>query len=143
MLGNVTFDQADFAFVASGAPTASRCAESVAATLASPDRSQDFSLSPASLQGLPGGYRLVLPSPNGAALAYSASHRSVLAACLRNAAAAAFEQFRGELSHAIRASGSGQELMERGSGEDIELAAELDVRANVPRLVNRMFGSFG
>lgn len=178
--------------------SASRYANSIAATLASPDRSQGFSLSPASLQGLPSGYRLVLPSPNGAALAYSANHPSVLAACLRNAtavartaarlgstialipagemwpggalrpaledligagavisalpgsrspeatlAAVAFEQFRGELLHAIRASGSGQELMERSSAADLELAAELDVSDNVPRLVNRMFASFG
>jgi 2-phosphosulfolactate phosphatase len=54
------------------------------AVLASPDRSAGFSLSPASLRSLPDGSRLVLPSPNGAALAFGVHHSSVLAACLRN-----------------------------------------------------------
>ena len=40
------------------------------AQLASPDRGTGFSLSPASLESLPDGYRLVLPSPNGAALSF-------------------------------------------------------------------------
>ena len=49
-----------------------------------------WSLSPASLVDLPAGTRLVLPSPNGAALAFGAGEagaRRVLAACLRNAGA--------------------------------------------------------
>jgi 2-phosphosulfolactate phosphatase len=52
-------------------------------------RGDGFGLSPASLRCIPAGYRLVLPSPNGAALSFAANHRTVLAACLRNATAAA------------------------------------------------------
>ncbi len=59
------------------------------AQLASGVREAGFSLSPASLRSVPAGYRLVLPSPNGAALAFHARHPCVLAACLRNAGAVA------------------------------------------------------
>ena len=169
-------------------------ADSLNAKLASPDRAGGFSLSPASLRSLPAGYRLVLPSPNGAALSFAVSHATVLAACLRNAtavaqtaaslgstiavipagemwpagelrpsledwigagaviaalsgsrspeaalAAAAFDRFRGNLSQALRDSGSGRELIERGFALDIDVAAELNVSANVPGLVNRAF----
>ena len=169
-------------------------AGSLNAKLASPGRAGDFSLSPASLRNLPAGYRLVLPSPNGAALSFAVSHRAVLAACLRNAAAvaqtaaglgstvavipagemwpggalrpcledwigagaviaalpgrrspeavaaaAAFDRFRDSLPQALRDSGSGKELIERGFGLDVDLAAELNVSANVPGLVNRAF----
>ncbi|HET7036001.1 MAG TPA: 2-phosphosulfolactate phosphatase [Thermomicrobiaceae bacterium] len=50
-----------------------------------------FSLSPASLQGLAPGARLVLPSPNGATLSLLAAEAgaAVLAGSLRNAAATA------------------------------------------------------
>ena len=64
-------------------------AASVNANLAYSRSHQAFSLSPASLQSLPAGYRLVLPSPNGAALSFSADHPTVLGACLRNAVAVA------------------------------------------------------
>lgn len=64
-------------------------AAAVEANVASADRGSGFSLSPASLQSLPAGVRLVLPSPNGAALAYFIHHPTVLAACLRNAKAVA------------------------------------------------------
>ncbi len=50
------------------------------------------SLSPTDLLTMPAGTRLVLPSPNGAALSFSASDlgaRRVLAGCLRNATATA------------------------------------------------------
>jgi 2-phosphosulfolactate phosphatase len=53
---------------------------------------QPWSLSPVSLQSLPFGSSLVLPSPNGSALAFAAAEagaRYVLAACLRNAPAVA------------------------------------------------------
>ncbi len=70
-------------------PSAAAYAHSVGAKLAGRDRGVDFSLSPASLRHLPPGYRLVLPSPNGAALSFAADHPIVLAACLRNAAAVA------------------------------------------------------
>lgn len=50
-----------------------------------------YSLSPVSLQHIPHGTRLVLPSPNGATLSrIAAEHgRTVFAGCLRNAAAVA------------------------------------------------------
>ena len=173
-------------------------AGSIEAELASADRGSGFSLSPASLRDLPAGYRLVLPSPNGAALSFAADCPTVLAACLRNAtavaraaselgttiavipagemwltgelrpsfedcigagaviaacpgsrspeaeiAAAAFYRFREDLLGALRASSSGKELIERGFGLDVELAAELDVSGNVPRLVNRGFVGSG
>jgi 2-phosphosulfolactate phosphatase len=69
------------------AQSAADYASSVDANLASRDHRSGFSLSPASLRDLPAGYRLVLPSPNGAALSFAADHPMVLAACLRNAAA--------------------------------------------------------
>lgn len=69
--------------------SASEYAATVGANLASADRAVGFSLSPASLVNLPHGYRLVLPSPNGAAASFAADHRNVLAACLRNARATA------------------------------------------------------
>lgn len=56
------------------------------------DADHPFSLSPATLQALPAACRLVLPSPNGSALAFGAAEagaRVVLASCLRNAAAVA------------------------------------------------------
>ncbi|HEY3240283.1 MAG TPA: 2-phosphosulfolactate phosphatase [Acidimicrobiia bacterium] len=56
------------------------------------DAAHPFSLSPATLLDLPAGSRLVLPSPNGSALAFGAAEagaRAVLASCLRNAAAVA------------------------------------------------------
>jgi 2-phosphosulfolactate phosphatase len=55
----------------------------------------EWSLSPAVLQHLPMGARLVLPSPNGATLCLAArEHASTIAGCLRNAAAIA-EHCRG------------------------------------------------
>jgi 2-phosphosulfolactate phosphatase len=54
-----------------------------------------WSLSPVGLARLRPGTRLVLPSPNGSALAYGARehapHAAVLAGCLRNASAVAHE----------------------------------------------------
>jgi 2-phosphosulfolactate phosphatase len=174
--------------------SAAAYADSVNAKLASADRGGGFSLSPTSLRSLPAGYRLVLPSPNGAALSFAADHGIVLAACLRNAsavaraatrlgstiavipagemwptgdlrpcledwigagavisalsgtrspeaslAAAAFDHFRDCLAQALRESASGKELISRGFGADVGLAAELNVSESVPRLVNRAF----
>src|SRR5206468_3035741 len=54
-----------------------------------------FSLSPESLKGVPSGYRLVLPSPNGGALSLAAlravagGETVTFTACLRNASAVA------------------------------------------------------
>jgi 2-phosphosulfolactate phosphatase len=53
-------------------------------------RADKYSLSPASLAAIPSGTRLVLPSPNGAALSLRAGAiGTTVAACLRNAAAVA------------------------------------------------------
>jgi 2-phosphosulfolactate phosphatase len=169
-------------------------AANVDANLASTVRGSGFSLSPASLQSLPAGYRLALSSPNGAALAFAADHATVLAACLRNAGAAgkmaarlgstfaviaagetwdtgelrpsledligagaviaslpgsrspeahlavaSFERFREDLPGAMRNSSSGKELTERGFELDVDLAAQLNVSGNAPRLVDRAF----
>jgi 2-phosphosulfolactate phosphatase len=59
------------------------------AALASRERASGYSLSPASLQTLPAGTRLVLPSPNGATLSLATSPAHTFAGCLRNAAAVA------------------------------------------------------
>jgi len=48
-----------------------------------------YSLSPASLRSIPPQTRIVLPSPNGSALALSAKAVPVFTACLRNAPAVA------------------------------------------------------
>ncbi|HEY3122391.1 MAG TPA: 2-phosphosulfolactate phosphatase [Vicinamibacteria bacterium] len=67
-------------------------AASQGATVAARRGADDgFSLSPASLVKIPRGARLVLPSPNGSALACLAQERGLAAAagCLRNAAAVA------------------------------------------------------
>ncbi len=55
------------------------------------DPQSKYSLSPASLMHIPPATRLILPSPNGSALAFAASSTgaAVFAACLRNAAAVA------------------------------------------------------
>ena len=48
-----------------------------------------FSLSPVSLQAIPSGTRILLPSPNGSRLSLAGGGTPVMAACLRNAAAVA------------------------------------------------------
>lgn len=53
----------------------------------SPER--PWSLSPAALRGAPAPRRLVLPSPNGSAIAAAVSGVPVVAACLRNSGAVA------------------------------------------------------
>lgn len=53
------------------------------------DTSARFSLSAPTLQDIPDGTRLVLPSPNGSHLSFAAKEKMVLAGCLRNAAAVA------------------------------------------------------
>lgn len=70
--------------------TAAAYAASLDAILADHGREPSrYSLSPASLSGIPAGTRLVLPSPNGATLTVAAKPTPVLAGCLRNAAAVA------------------------------------------------------
>lgn len=150
-----------------------------------------FSLSPASLVQVPPGYRLVLPSPNGAALSLAAGAHgaATFTACLRNAGAvaraarqfgdtfavipagerwpdgslrpsiedwigagavlaalpgrpspearmaiAAFESLGRVCGPTLEGSSSGKELIGRGFGEDVALAAELDASTTAPRL---------
>jgi len=149
-----------------------------------------LSLSPASFLRLAPGARVVLPSPNGAALSVGANRGHVLAGCLRNAAAVArvaqtlgqrvlvlpagerwpdgslrpcvedwlgagaildglssgscspeaeaarlaFRAASADLTRLLRGSTSGQELIERGDGEDVTLAAALNVSEAVPVL---------
>lgn len=70
--------------------TAEAYAHLIGGVLAQRDRkSAGFSLSPASLLEIPIGTRLVLPSPNGAALSLASGSAPTFAACLRNATAVA------------------------------------------------------
>lgn len=66
-------------------------AKSVNAEVGSQKRSKSdrYSLSPASLMNIPAGTRLVLASPNGAALTLRTKQTPTLAGCLRNAEAIA------------------------------------------------------
>ena len=161
------------------------------AVLAGPRGGGRYSLSPASFVDADAGVRCVLPSPNGATLALQAaqSGATVLAGCLRNAAAvataartlgatyslclagerrsdgslrfavedwlgagailrwlpgsksaeaaaaiAAFESSQHAIHALLTESGSGRELIERGFGLDVDLAARVDVSRTVPRL---------
>jgi len=75
--------------------SAAAFAKRVRATLAVDRRrvsvEEPYSLSPASLAGIPAETSLVLPSPNGSAISTLAAEfgRPILAGCLRNAAAVA------------------------------------------------------
>ena len=71
--------------------TAIAYARSVNAILASRRRtaSAGYSLSPSSLDRIPAGTRLVLPSPNGATLSLQTGKTPTLAGCLRNCQAIA------------------------------------------------------
>ena len=70
--------------------SATAFAASVNAELAGVRRASDgYSLSPASLIGIPAGTRLALPSPNGSALSLATGTITTLTACLRNCRAVA------------------------------------------------------
>ena len=70
--------------------SAAAFAESKGALLASPrSASSGYSLSPPSLQSLPAGAALVLPSPNGSTLCLMAGAATTITACLRNCRAVA------------------------------------------------------
>jgi 2-phosphosulfolactate phosphatase len=70
--------------------SAAAYAQSLGAVLAEGRRhAPGYSLSPASLLHMPAGTRLVLPSPNGAALSTLAGQLPTFAGCLRNARAVA------------------------------------------------------
>lgn len=70
---------------------ASKVGAKLAVSRKDADAARPWSLSPVSLETLSAGDRLVLPSPNGAALSVAAAEccASVFAGCLRNAAAVA------------------------------------------------------
>lgn len=171
-------------------------ADSLGAILAEPLRTRTgFSLSPESLQDIPSGTRIVLPSPNGSRLSLAAKPTPVLCGCLRNATAvasaagkigrkiavipagerwkddgslrpsfedlvgagaiishlsgswspearaavAAFRSAKAGLESALEQCGSGKELIEMGYENDIQIAAQLDVSACVPMLVDDAF----
>ena len=63
------------------------------------DKTARYTLSANTLQEIPAGTRLVLPSPNGSRISHAAKGKPVLAGCLRNAAAVA--------KHAMSIVGSG------------------------------------
>ena len=71
-------------------------AQSKGALLASSRSRGGYSLSPPSLQSIPAGAALVLPSPNGSALCTTAGAAATFTACLRNCrAVAAYARARG------------------------------------------------
>ena len=53
------------------------------------DREATYSLSTPTLQKIPSGTRLMLPSPNGSQISFSVQEKPMLAGCLRNARAVA------------------------------------------------------
>jgi 2-phosphosulfolactate phosphatase len=55
------------------------------------------------------------------------------------AAMAAFESAQNTLRETLEACSSGRELVERGFGQDVELAAQLNVSAHVPKLEKKSF----
>ncbi|MBM3267196.1 MAG: 2-phosphosulfolactate phosphatase [Candidatus Sericytochromatia bacterium] len=81
---------------------------SLAVTRGADSAAGGFSLSPCSLLTIPAGHRLVLPSPNGATLAYHAGEacRWVLCGSLRNARAIASAAKR--LGHRIAVVAAGE-----------------------------------
>lgn len=64
-------------------------AAATGALLASAKRDGGYSLSPVSLQAIPAGTKLLLPSPNGSKLSLAGGGATVFAGCLRNARAVA------------------------------------------------------
>ena len=80
-------------------------AASVGAELAVNRPYAGYSLSPESLMGIPAGYRIVLPSPNGATLTLAAKPTPVIAGCLRNARAVALAASRYGRKIAVIAAG--------------------------------------
>lgn len=69
-------------------------AESISAEVADRENGNGYCLSPASLQSLPPGIRLVLPSPNGSHICFSTGSTHTMAGCLRNSRAVAESAMR-------------------------------------------------
>jgi 2-phosphosulfolactate phosphatase len=78
-------------FPLGGGEAAAIAARASGAILASPKRAGggQYSLSPASLETIPAGTKLLLPSPNGSKLSLTCGGAIVFAGCLRNASAVA------------------------------------------------------
>ena len=74
--------------------TAHEFAKSVAAEVADKRNPNGYSLSPASLQAVPSGLRLVLASPNGSELSLLTGSIPAIAGCLRNSRAVAESAMR-------------------------------------------------
>ena len=71
---------------------AEELARTEGARLAAKTRDTAFSLSPSALQSIPSGTRMVLPSRNGSSIAFAAREAgfaTIIAGCIRNAAAVA------------------------------------------------------
>jgi 2-phosphosulfolactate phosphatase len=175
---------------------AAQFGEKRSAVLASEYRTTGgYSLSPTSLLSIPAGVRLVLPSRNGATLSLRAAEvGTTVAACLRNASAAAefararrgsvaviaagerwadgslrpawedlvgagavmaelpglrspeaeaalnvFRNAQADLLARLRTCSSGRELIERGFGSDVELAAAVETSRCVPVFCGEAF----
>lgn len=181
--------------------------DAVLAVTRSAAQDGDISLSPVSVRSAQPPRRLVLPSPNGSAIAYQLGLQSgrCIAACLRNAdavvnwistrhdattvvaviaagerwpdrslrpasedlwgagaviaglagagwtnsspeaelALAGYELIRGAELHALLSCASGRELVDRGFGADVEIAAEVNQSVVVPVLEEHVFKPFG
>ena len=170
-------------------------ARAIGAEIAGPRESTEYrySLSPSSLCAIEAGTKLVLPSPNGAAISAAVCSVPVLAGCLRNARAVAaraaalaqgaavavipagerwpdgslrssiedligagaviealgfpcspeaviarqtFCSARLRLRELVRGCVSGQELINRGYAQDVEVAIDLDASISAPLMAN-------
>jgi 2-phosphosulfolactate phosphatase len=110
---------------ASRGEVAAAFAAGAGAACAGPRGQARFSLSPASFMSVEPGTRVVLPSPNGGALAAETAGVPTFTACLRNAPAVARAAAR--LGRRIA-------LIEAGFEEDVRVAAEYDVSPCAPVL---------
>ncbi|HEV8377646.1 MAG TPA: 2-phosphosulfolactate phosphatase [Tepidisphaeraceae bacterium] len=86
--------------------SAAAFAKSHDAILAGDRSSGGYSLSPASLQNISAGTKLVLPSPNGSALSLATRDKPTLTGCLRNCRAVA--QYAGGMGKSIAVIAAGE-----------------------------------
>ena len=110
--------------------TAGRFAKERNALLAGQNAS-DFTLRPSSLEKIPAGTLLVLPSPNGSALSTRTGKVPTIAGCLRNASAVAAAAAGFGASVAVIPSG---ERWPDGSLSDENGPVEADSRYRIRRL---------